>query len=357
MKYISSISFLLCALLVNALFVGCQESSIDEPMVTDEPETMTRSFIVLPDTQYYSCYYNDIFLAQTSWIAENRDALGIAIILHLGDIVDINIQEQWEIAKESLYQLNDQVPYLLVTGNHDMDAARKTLLNEAFDSDDLSQSGRTNIAFMNPGHVENAFALVEIRGSPWLFLGIEFGPRDQTLEWANEVLKQYSKIPAILFTHAYLYSDNARYDREIEPPQPYHPDGYQVTPDQGIADGQDIWETVVEPNENVRFVFSGHVAPDGIARSQAMRSSGSIVHEILSDYQFCDRCPCQEVEGGGGFLRIYELNENSQEFRVSTYSPFYDRYLTDTENAFRLRLTNEDYNANDVLPLNKRLHF
>lgn len=317
---------------------GCDDSLVNAPICVQEPDKVTTAFVLLPDTQYYSCYYHDIFRAQTRWIVENQNTEGIGIVLHTGDIVDADKVDQWKVAADALHQLDDCAPYLLVTGNHDMNATRDTHLNAFFKPEEMSQGTTTRIVFKDLSHVENSYAIVELDGTPWLFIGIEFGPRDETLEWANDVLQEHSEMPAVLFTHAYLYNDGNRYDREIEPLQPYHPDLYQVTPDQGIADGQDIWETVVEPNENVRLVLSGHVIPEGIARSVATRESGSVVHEILTNFQWCDRCPCPEVEGGGGYLRVFEFDRADDVFRVSTYSPYYDQYLTDSTHAFELPL-------------------
>jgi hypothetical protein len=142
----------------------------------------------------------------------------------------------------------------------------------------------------------------------------------------------------VLFTHAYLYSDGARYDRSVTPPQRYHPDQYGLTPEQGISDGEDLWRTLVEPHENVQLVLSGHVIPDGTARSIATRRSGSTVHQLLANYQQCEFCPCAEVEGGGGYLRLLEFDAGAERIAVSTYSPYRDASLDDDENAFTLEL-------------------
>jgi hypothetical protein len=127
-------------------------------------------------------------------------------------------------------------------------------------------------------------------------MGLEFGPRDAVVAWADGVLKKHAQLPAVLFTHAFLYSDGTRYDRARSPAQPYHPDDYGFTPEQGINDGEDLWRKLIEPNENVRLVLSGHVIPDGLARAVARRESGKAVQQVLADYQLCDSCPCPEAE-------------------------------------------------------------
>lgn len=296
------------------------------------------SFAVLPDTQFYSCAYPGIFASQTAWLVEQREALGLAIALHTGDIVDFDVAEQWQAAADALHALDGELPYVLAPGNHDLDGRRSTLLARYFQQGDLSGAGGAELCVRSRGRLENSYAIARLRGEPWLFVGLEFAPRDAVLEWVNEVLAEHADKPAVLFTHAYLYSDGERYDRAITPLQPFHPDIYGVTAAEGINDGQDIFERVVEPNENVRLVLSGHVVPDGTARSTFERPSGALVHEVLTNYQTCELCPCAEVNGGDGYLRIFHLDASGN-FQVTSYSPSRDTYLTDPENQFELPKT------------------
>jgi len=327
------------------LLIGCSSGSGDEPppppyvpapCQRDLPEA--TAFIAMPDTQFYACAYDEIFEAQTRFIADNVASMGLGIVVHTGDIVDTNNETQWDVASQALHALDGRVPYLLAPGNHDIDAARNSLIDRYFAPADLDNAGCAQLGFKDLGRVENSFAVIELRGEPWLFVGLEFAPRDAVIDWANDVLREHQDLRAVLFTHAYLYADEERYDRAIQPLQPYHPDSYGVTPDQGIGDGQDIFEAVVEPNENVRLVLSGHVIPDGTARATRHRGSGSVVHEVLANYQACDSCPCERVEGGGGYLRIIELDESGDSLHVSTYSPHLEHSLTDAENDFDLPL-------------------
>lgn len=330
-----------------AWVVGCgNESSTPLPPKDCSTDPVANAFVVLPDTQFYSCAYPDTFEEQAQWIVAERQARKFGIVLHTGDIVDTPTSHtQWAAANKAMHLLDREIPYLLVPGNHDLDSTRHTELNDFFTSDDEGNGECTDIETKTPGKLENAYAVVQLGGRDWIFVGLEFTPRDATLEWANQVLAAHATMPAVLFTHAYLFSDNTRYDRAIQPLQKYHPDAYKVTPAEGINDGQDIWETVVEPNPNVQLVLSGHVIPDGTARSVAMREDGSVVHEILANYQQCDTCPCEEVEGGGGYLRILELRPGTDagdprnvSIHVSTYSPHLDASLTDAENEFDLAL-------------------
>lgn len=290
------------------------------------------TLIVLPDTQFYACAYPQIFQQQTQWIVDHQRDQSIAAVLHTGDIVDNDLDEQWQVASTSLHRLDGVVPYLITTGNHDMQPDRNSHIAAYFDP------ARSGVQVRDPGRFDNSYQVVELAGQSWLLLGIEFSPRDAVLRWAGEVLAAHAQLPAIVFTHAYLYSDGQRYDRAIMPLQPYHPDGYGFTQEQGINDGEDIFRKLIEPHENVRLIVCGHVIPDGTARSVVTRASGSRVHQVLANYQLCNRCPCSEVEGGGGYLRRMKFDAALSAIDVTTYSPHLATSLRDEENEFRLEL-------------------
>jgi Calcineurin-like phosphoesterase len=301
----------------------------------DGSASSSGTVVVLPDTQFYSCGYPSIFDSQTQWVVDHQRDLSIDLVVHTGDIVDADNDEQWSVAGESLHRLDGHVPYLLATGNHDLDGARRSRIGSYF-TPAMFDSWPGEHGTFDATRVDNAYGVVSLGGREWLFLGLEFGPRDAVVEWARGVLAAHPTLPAALFTHAYLYADDERYDRAIQPAQPYHPDQYGVTPSEGVNDGQDLYEALVEPFENVRLVMSGHVIPDGVARSEYRRGSGTSVTEILANYQRCDRCPCEEVEGGGGFLRILTFTSTSIE--VSTYSPHLDALMLDDDNRFTIEL-------------------
>src|SRR5947209_4746228 len=81
------------------------------------------SVIVLPDTQNYSQYYPQIFAAQTQWIAAQRDALNIQLVIGVGDIVnDGSSDAQWQNADAAVRTLDQAgIPYVMAIGNHDYD--------------------------------------------------------------------------------------------------------------------------------------------------------------------------------------------------------------------------------------------
>ena len=297
----------------------------------EDPSQIT-TVIVLPDTQYYSAYYPSIFDAQTKYILNQKVPRNIAVVLHVGDVVDnIFVDSEWQAAVKALRPLDNVLPYILVPGNHDQDGNRKGLMDTYFPPGAMPWITGT----MVPGQSENTYTLLDIGPRKWLVLALEFGPRDKTLAWADSILKAFPALPAILLTHAYLYDDGTRYDWAAKGErQLYNPHWYKPTPAEGINDGEEMYQKLVVPNPNIRLVFSGHMntTPWALARRTDIRPQGGApVHQILQNFQ-------SNTNGGDGYLRILEFHYGTGEIRVDTYSPTLNRYIADNTGRFTLPL-------------------
>jgi hypothetical protein len=302
------------------------------------PDTATPSskvtVVVLPDTQYYSSGYNAVFFSQTSWIATQKPSLNIAAVLHVGDVVDSDVDSQWSVARAAMNDLDKaKIPYVLVPGNHDYgDLERTTKMDAYFGPTSMPWLAGT----MTPGQIENSYALIDLGPQRWLVLGLEFGPRDAVMTWAKDVLARHPQYPAMIVTHAYLYRDGTRYDYQaLGLAQSFIPQAYGYTATQGINDGEQIWQQLVLPYPNVRMVFSGH--DTAMTRLASTRPDGSVVYQMLSDFQWY-RIDQSDYYGGGGYLRVLQFDYASKQIGVQTYSPYLDQYLTDDQNQFTIAL-------------------
>jgi hypothetical protein len=305
--------------------------------------------VVLPDTQYYASSWPDIFMAQTRWIAENRTAHQIAFVLHTGDLVDGDVPEQWTVAAQAMHALDGLVPYVITAGNHDYAANRGVADRVGMGSIYFPPAQFAPFPWFQgtfePDHIENSFSLVDVPGGRWLILALEFGPRDEVVAWANQILAAYPDTPAILITHAYLYRDGTRYDHLGAPGQSFNPHDYVVMvgqPGSSINDGAELWTKLVEPNSNVKLVLSGHdvngggIPPGTAARLTSRRADGTIVQQLLANYQTCTAPPCGSVHGGNGFLRLLRFPAAGHTVAVETYSPYLDQSLSDAANQFTI---------------------
>lgn len=85
----------------------------------DPPFTLA----VIPDTQNYTstAANRPTMWAQTQWLVDNRAALNLAFVGHLGDIVGTSTnQTQWQAASQYMTTLDAAgVPSSVLPGNHD----------------------------------------------------------------------------------------------------------------------------------------------------------------------------------------------------------------------------------------------
>ena len=302
----------------------------------DAPEG-TWTLAVLPDTQGYVCDFPQVFLHQTRWIAAHKDSHRIRAVIHLGDIVESNSPAEWEIGKQAMDALTqNHVPYVLTLGNHDLDIpsrSRSTLANRYFaPSDFLGTRG-----WMKQGELENSWFVFSEGPQNWLILALEFSPREETLEWANTVLRTHADKQVVIVTHAYLYHDSHRFDwKKYGDAQDYSPTTYIDARYGTGSDGETIWQRLVSQHPHIRFVLCGHVIGSGAAYLGSKGKGGQTVHQILSNYQ--PHVDEDRGVGGGGFLRLLRFLPDGKNVQVRTYSPWYHTWLTDKNHHFDLLL-------------------
>jgi len=290
-----------------------------------------------------------VFQKQTEWIVANRERLNIKFALQLGDLTNNNADSEWGNARRSIDILRKaQVPYLLASGNHDIGVwgnsqDRRSRFSDYFNAMDyqvpnLGYRPWDTVGFFRHGEMENAFVTKEIGGVKFLMISLEFGPRDAVVEWANGVVARHPQHFALLVTHAYLYSDNTRYDwAKKGKEQKWSPHAYGIGKlPEGTNDGEELWRKLVSRYPNFIFTFNGHVGNSGAAYLESKGASGNTVHQMLANYQ-------AEVEphypdGGGGFLRILSISGDGKSVDVKTYSPHLDRWLTTADQSYHISL-------------------
>jgi uncharacterized repeat protein (TIGR02543 family) len=293
------------------------------------------ALVVLPDTQGYSQTYPELFKDQARWIVANKDRYNIKYVLHLGDIVNADTAFQWTNAQAALSLLDGVVPYALAPGNHDYSsfiAPRSTLFNEFFPLAKF-QAWPTFGGVREPGRLDNSYHLLRAGGVDWLVLALEFGPRNGTVAWANQIVSNYPARKKILITHAYMYSDDTRYDWATQgTAQIWNPHAYGTANDpDGTNDGEELWQKLVKIHPNWVMTLNGHVLNDGLGRLSTTNDSGSVVHQMLVNYQM-------QSYAGGARLRLIEFRPDGRTVQVKAYSPWDGSYWTDPENQFTLTL-------------------
>lgn len=322
------------------------ESSILDLTVSDpdnDPLTITLygrkapiadpdfSVIILPDTQYYVSSRHggnrQMFNTQIDWIVENREALNIAFVLHVGDIVengDIirgsdapNLLE-WAYAADAMYRLENPettglpegIPYGVVVGNHDQEPLNDPdgdtyYYNRFFGYEHFKSKSYYG------GHYgdnnDNYYQLYEVGTYKFIGISLEFRTTANAdiLNWADELLKRYPDRRGIINTH---------YAVRPGVPAPWGPYGEAIY-------------NALRNNPNFHLMVGGHITGEG---HRTDVHGGNTVHSILQNYQFSGN-------GGNGLLRILTFSPKYNEIRAQTYSPWSGEYWTGEYSQFTLR--------------------
>ena len=263
------------------------------------------TIVALPDTQYYSQLYPQTFTAQTQWIVNNASSLNVQAVLGLGDIVQTATNTvEWQSADTSIKLLdNANIPYLLAIGNHDYSDSGSTSSRTAETTNFNSYFGPSRYQKYSwykgqypSGSNENFYGVLSIGGKTYLFLMLEFYPRDSALAWANSVLTAYPSAEVIVVTHSNVYLDSTLVSRCDQ----LNAAAYSVGADNN---GDGLWNKFVSQHSNISLILSGHYAwtdstAEGVGRQTNLGVNGNIVNQMLSDYQ-------EMTNGGnGGMARL-----------------------------------------------------
>lgn len=299
--------------------------SSDAPVIAESsqqsdpsaPEREAYTFAWISDTQIYSASYPDIFTEMTAWVADNSASLGIRALFHTGDVVDSRSKpQQWINARSAMSLLDGKLPYTVLAGNHDVGANAGDYDYSQFLADygESSPCGaQTSMLWYKGG--ESRALLLDIGSKGYIILAIGWGADDAAFAWANSVLAEHRDRIAVLTTHSYLHIDATV-----------------------GSNGMLLFDDIVKTNPNVKLVLCGH-------NHSAARVAAEIddngdgtpdrrVWQLLADYQ-------AETNGGNGFIRLLQIDENSGLLSVKTYSPHTDSYncLDESEDEFTLDIS------------------
>lgn len=329
-------SLFLFAVLVGVL-AGCGDGRFpreERPDSASRPDPAIEhawTLVALPDSQSVVSSYPEILYAQTAWIAAEARELDIEYVVHEGDITNDSADKQWDTADHAFRLLDHKVPYALAVGNHDypgsgeVDSRDTSKFDEHFPPSRIREQPGLWDTFESDT-VANAAYAFQAGGRPWIILTLEFGPRDAVLDWAGEILDSMPGVSAIVVTHAYLFTDGTRFDHVHGDDQDHNPHDYDDGQLDGPNDGEEMWEKLIARHPAIRLVLCGHMHAE--ARLSSRRSDGSIVHQLLADYQ-------TEELGGAGYMRLLSFADDGR-VTVRTYSPFLDLYRTDERSQFVL---------------------
>src|SRR5690554_4521727 len=75
---------------------------------------------VFPDTQTEISSKNGMFHSRIDWVIDKKDSLNVPMVLHVGDLVNFDNYNHWEVASKGYDAFdNSHIPYAIAIGNHD----------------------------------------------------------------------------------------------------------------------------------------------------------------------------------------------------------------------------------------------
>ena len=307
----------------------------------------STSIIVLPDPQSYIKFdYNQgIFDLMVSWIKENRRNLNIMTVLCTGDLVDQNScvvppyprfgnlpsNEQWEAVSRIFGRLDNVLPYVICTGNHDYGYTRsESPITEypklfTISRNEKNRERIVSTCFNRLGEMTLENSAYEYHDGVLgdvLIVATEYSPRKEVLDWAHELCmkEEYKDHFVIFLTHSYLKAGmqadrtgNETYKMLLET--------------QKENGGQFIWNNLIKDTPNIRLVICGHIASPskdmqtGNGWRVDRNAAGKEVYQMMFNMQGIDGA--MSGNGGDGWLRILEFKPDGKTVNVHTYSPLF----------------------------------
>ena len=297
------------------------------PLTAMPQDPAAFTFVVIPDTQSYlgkDCKHtpdsadpvtNPNLESQVNWILQHREDQRIAFVSHVGDIVDKNRPEEWDVARRHLDTMRGLVPFGLTVGNHDMKGdGNASLFQQYFPAASFKDYPWYLGSYTRPGENE-AFSVNNVNsaqtfsagGMDFLHLNLECNAPDDVVAWANALLTEHVDRRALITTHMDLGI--------IEKPKDqagfiHDPKGrMRWTKNHGARgnNAEQLWEKLYRHHANLGLILSGDQSRVTALQEVRTGDHGNPVVSLLSDYLSLP------------VLRLMRFVPSANEIQVLTY--------------------------------------
>lgn len=318
-------------LLVLSLLCNCNGGSKSKKNNDSVLASQSEYLVVFGDLQSYtlSSFNMRYYDVSISWIIEQlRLKKQIRSVLIVGDITETNSLEQWSCFRDSSYPLAKIIPIYSCTGNHDYEwdetsriHSRSSTHINSYAHFPTTDSGI--VSYYQNKSLENYVARLNINNYDLYLLVLEFGPREEVISWAKRIVEEHSDSRFILLTHEWLTSRGHRISKGSSYAEAhFHGFSSYNTP-------EDIWNTLVKPNDNILCVICGH---NGFsAKLLSENDAGRQVPQILFNLQSLQN-------GGNGLIQIWEFPEESDFVNVCAFDTKNSRWFLPDSTAITFKI-------------------
>ena len=280
---------------------------------TDTPEPRARYAVEkgietvawMSDTQHYAnCHNNqlssEIYPAMTGFLRDKAEDMHLVYVVHTGDLVHVNNDpENWKAARAAMDLLGD-IPTGVLAGNHDMDPKKGgyKYYGQYFGEKQYDRQACYGESFENNrGHYD----LVTICARDYIFVYMSHSPDKKAIQFMVKSFQKHPDRVGILCLHDFITTEGTLSEA-----------------------GQKLWTEVVAKCPNVYMVLCGHryglYTLEDSFDDDGDGVQERTVYEIMMNYQAAGK------EGGGGYLRLMQFDEETHEIRCVNYSPYLNDY-------------------------------
>ena len=305
---------------------------------TDESELISQNTVNINRESEYIYVFGDIqyhtngvlinnYVNSVNWILhKHSQGYNIKAILQTGDLTNNNKEKQWISFRDNTSELAQTIPYIPAIGDHDykwydrvyIDDRNDTHFNEYVGFDKLRSR---IVAQFEEGHYENIIVSNEIQGEKVYIITLEFGPRPEVVEWANNYIRLHQDIKFILLNHEYLGAGGGIKTNNPKCKIRIRKSKY-LTPEK-------LWNQLIKVNNNIVCVLCGHVS-SLYAITYLENDYGRLVPQIQHNIQV-------ENYRIDYWLMQWEFPRNSDSASVSIVNTKGNYYYADTLSLFKFR--------------------
>lgn len=302
---------------MSVTFASCENQEVYKPqpltlMTLDEnPDLSSEYIVVIGDIQEYTANpaWMPYYEATVQWIySQYMQGMDIKCVLQVGDITSGNHETSYQSFYNVTAQLAEELPYIACIGNHDYtwDANGKIKDRNAtffsrYTTFPLTES--LIVDRFEEGRTENVVVENYIGGEPYFILVLEFGPRDEVLEWAERYVQNHKHQKFILMTHEYLARSGERISEGSYAELQFMNTTWS-TPEK-------VWNQLVKENDNIAWVLCGH---NGFyAHLITENARGRDVLQMLFNLQY-------QKNGGDGMIQLWEFPQAQDSATARIYN-------------------------------------
>lgn len=325
--------FVLSCLLILTCSCDSQDESMEPVLYRnllswDTNLDMNSEYVaVIGDIQEYTSGkgYDWYYGTTMNWIV-SQYILGAKIkcVLQTGDLTNSNDKGQYHIFYRYTLPVAEYLPYIACVGNHDyawnamskIDGRNHTLFSE-YTSFELTES--LIVSRFEEDKMDNIIVKNEIGGMPYYILSLEFGPRKEVLNWADDFVKRHQNYKFILLTHEFLSRAGERISSgsyaELQ------------LKNTSWSSPEEVWQGLVKDNDNIVCVICGH---NGFyTHLMSDNANGRAVPQVLFNLQY-------QENGGNGLLQLWQFPQNSDTVYIGVYNTLLQQWYSG-ENVERFK--------------------